>query len=104
MTRLLRAVPDPREQVYGDWWTVADLPTQPVTTSPTDCPPPSSSSHWGTRVLGHAPGERFEKRPSMRSSSQQSGARPSVLIRDPLAEDLVGASGRHAKAPTSPQL
>jgi hypothetical protein len=28
----------------------------------------------------------------MRSSSQQSGARPSVLIRDRLAEDLIGAS------------
>lgn len=26
----------------------------------------------------------------MRSSSQQSGARPSVLIQDPLAEDLIG--------------
>jgi len=39
----------------------------------------------------------------MRSSSQQSGARPSVLIRDPLAEDLIGASSRHAKARLSPQ-
>jgi hypothetical protein len=37
----------------------------------------------------------------MRSSSQQSGARPSVLIRDPLAEDLIGASSRHAKAQVS---
>jgi hypothetical protein len=40
----------------------------------------------------------------MQSSSQQSGARPSVLIRDPLAEDLIGASSRHAKALVSPQL
>jgi hypothetical protein len=39
----------------------------------------------------------------MRSSSQQFGARPSVLIRDPLAEDLIGASSRHAKAHVSPQ-
>jgi hypothetical protein len=39
----------------------------------------------------------------MQSSSQQSGARPSVLIRDPLAEDLIGASSRHAKARVSPQ-
>ena len=61
MTRLSRAVPARREQVYGDWWTVADSPTQPVTTSPTDWPPPSSSSQWGTRVHGHAPGERFEE-------------------------------------------
>jgi len=37
----------------------------------------------------------------MQSSSQQSGARPSVL--DPLAEDLIGASSRHAKARVSPQ-
>jgi hypothetical protein len=34
----------------------------------------------------------------MQSSSQQSGARPFVLIRDPLADDLIGASSRHAKA------
>jgi hypothetical protein len=39
----------------------------------------------------------------MQSSSQQSGAPPSVLIRDPLAEDLIGASSRHAKARVSPQ-
>ena len=39
----------------------------------------------------------------MQSSSQQSGARPSVLIRDPLAEDLIGASRRHGKARLSPQ-
>ena len=39
----------------------------------------------------------------MRSNYGHSGARPPVLIRDPLAEDLIGASSRHAKARVSPQ-
>src|SRR5215218_4498734 len=48
--------PAVREQVYGERWTVADLPTQPVTTSPTDWPPPSGSPHRGFASIGHAPG------------------------------------------------
>jgi hypothetical protein len=39
----------------------------------------------------------------MRSSYEQSGARPSALIRDPLAEHLIGASGRQP-ARVSPQM
>jgi hypothetical protein len=40
----------------------------------------------------------------MRSNYEQSGARPQALIRDPLAEHLIGASGRQARAGVSPQL
>jgi hypothetical protein len=39
----------------------------------------------------------------MRSNYGHSGARPPVLIRDPLAEDLTAFS-RHGKARLSPQL
>jgi hypothetical protein len=39
----------------------------------------------------------------MRSSSQQSDARPLVPTRDPLGDELVGAPSRHAKARVSPQ-
>jgi hypothetical protein len=39
----------------------------------------------------------------MRSIHEQSGVSPVVLIRDPLAEDLIGAFSRHAKVRVSPQ-
>ncbi|HEY4402857.1 MAG TPA: hypothetical protein VGO38_12620 [Acidimicrobiia bacterium] len=45
----------------------------------------------GIRVRGHSPGNVSTKEAKMRSSSEQSRARPSALIRDPLAEDPVGA-------------
>jgi hypothetical protein len=38
----------------------------------------------------------------VRSIYEKSGARPPVLIRDPLAEDLVGAFSRQRKVPLSP--
>ena len=40
----------------------------------------------------------------MRSSYEQSRASPPVVMRDPLAEDLIGASSRHASVRVSPQL
>ena len=40
----------------------------------------------------------------MRSSSQQSDARPLVPTRDLLGDELVGAPSRHAKARVSPQV
>jgi hypothetical protein len=40
----------------------------------------------------------------MRSNYEQSGARPSALIRDPLVEQLIGASDRQPRALVSPQL
>jgi hypothetical protein len=39
----------------------------------------------------------------MRRSYKQSRASSSVPIRDPLADDLIGASGRDARAGVSPQ-
>ena len=38
----------------------------------------------------------------MQSIYDRSGESPPTLIRDPLAEDLIGAFSRRAKAPVSP--
>ena len=97
-------VPALREQVYPPWQTVADLPTQPVTTSPTDWPPPTNSLPWEFASTGIRPGTLRRMRPRMRSSSQQSDARPLVPTRDLLGDELVGAPSRHAKARVSPQV
>jgi hypothetical protein len=39
----------------------------------------------------------------MQSVNDRSGASPPVLIRDPLAEDLIGAFSSHGRARVSPQ-
>src|SRR6266511_5296402 len=110
MERLWRAVPALREQVYGDEWTVADSPTQPVTTSPTDWLPPSGPCIWGFASTGQVPGERFEQevengrtRPRGRSHAD-TGHRAGVgvdLEPEATAPDADPRSGSRTPAATS---
>src|SRR5215207_569927 len=64
-----------REQVYGEWWTVADSPTQPVTTSPTDWPPPNGSPALGdSRPRAYARG-------TLRTGGQECGPTTDIPVR-----------------------
>ena len=75
-------------------------PTQPVTTSPTDWPPPSGFPRSGRiRVNRALPrGNARKGGQEMLSFYDESRAGSAVLIRDPLAGDLVGSFSRHGNA------